>query len=119
MRLTKWCEAVAKYNIRLQKTVEDYGHQLDDIEEYSRHENLIILELPEKSSSERVSDCLSLADDTPVLQVSHKSVDGTVLEFFNTTLGVAFQRQYISIAHRLKAGPKDRVKPVILRVRNQ
>lgn len=118
-RLAKQCELVAKDNARLQKTTEEYGRRLDDMEAYSRRDNLIIRGLPEKSVAERASDAPSLTEGVPVLRESFESVEGTVLEFLNSSLGVVVQPQDISIAHRLKSGPKDRVRPIIVKFKNQ
>jgi hypothetical protein len=46
-------------------------------------------------------------------------VEETVLEFMNTSLGVKVQPQDLAIAHRLKAGEKDKVRPVIVRFLNR
>ena len=119
VRLKNQCEAIAGENTRLLKTVDEHRRRLDDIEAYSRSDNIIIRGLPEKSFAERASDAPALADGTPVLRENHESVEGTVLAFLNSTLGVKVDALDVSIAHRLKAGPREKVRPIIVRFANR
>ena len=41
------------------------------------------------------------------------------LEFLNTSMSVKVQSQDISVAHRLKAGPRDKTRPLIVRFVNR
>ena len=118
-RLQKQCEAVSKDNARLQKIVDTHNRRIDDIESYSRSDNIIIRGLPERSAAERASDAPSLSGDKPTLRESHEAVEATALEFFNSTLGVRVTPQDVSIAHRIKAGPKDKNRPIIVRFSNR
>jgi hypothetical protein len=119
VRLAKQCESTVKENERLQKVVDVHSRRLDDIESYSRSDNLIIRGLPERSAAERASDAPPLSGDRPNLRESHESVEATALEFFNSTLGVKVSPQDISIAHRIKAGPKEKIRPIIVRFNNR
>ena len=83
VRLTRQREAIAHENARFLKTVDEHRRRLDDIEAYTRSDNIIIKGLPEKSFTERAFNAPALADGTPVLRENHQSVEGTVLEFFN------------------------------------
>ena len=106
-------------NAKMQKIIQEHSTRLNDIEAYSRVDNLIIRGLPEKTVAERASDAPALQAGVPLLQESYESVEGTVLEFFNSTLGVRVQPQDISVAHRIKAGLKEKVRPVIVRFQNR
>lgn len=116
-RLTKKCETTEKENARLQKIVDTHSRRLDDIESYSRSDNLIIRGIPERSAAERASDGPPLGGGS--LHESHESVETTILEFFNSTLGVGIKSQDVSIAHRIKPGPQDRIRPIIVRFNNR
>ena len=113
-RLKKRCDDLQDENARLATTCAAQGRQLDDLECYSRNENIIIRGLPEQSAAERATQAVSL-DDDPVLNESHLSVESTVQQFCMDILGVEVQEQDISIAHRLKAGKKETTRPIIVR----
>ena len=118
-RLARQCDSVAKDNARLQKFADETTYRLNDLEGYTKNDNLIIRGLPERSLAEKASGAPTLDDDTSALQEGHESVCGTVVEFFNTSLGVKVQPQDISIAHRIKADPKDKFRPIIIRFVNR
>jgi hypothetical protein len=90
------------------------NERLTTLEEYSRCDNLIIRGIPELSAAERASSA-PLSSDSSLLRESHQQVENSVLSLCRDTLGVKIQPGDISIAHRLKAGPKDRVRPIIVR----
>ena len=117
-RLTKQCEVLATENNNLKKELADQNHRIDDLETYSRCSNLIIRGLPEQSSSERATAALATSDTT-VLNESHLSVEKSVLAFCNDKLNVHVKDSDIAIAHRLKKGPRDSVRPVIVRFINR
>lgn len=123
VRLTKRCEAVEKENERLDKVVAEHGRRLEDMEAYSRTDNLIIRGLPESSAAERATDAPSLDGGAHggahALREGHEAVESSVLTFFNRTLGVNVLPQDISVAHRIKAGKSDKVRPVIVRFANR
>src|SRR5207248_3851333 len=54
-----------------------------------------------------------------VLTESNSSVENTVLEFFRNELHVDISPDDISIAHRLRVGARDSVRPVIVRFNNR
>ena len=118
-RLTTRCQGSEENITRLQKIVNDQNRRLDDIETYSRSDNIIIKGLPERSAAERASDAPPLDDNKRSLQDSYESVEATALNFFNMTLGVNVQPTDLSVAHRLKAGPKDKIRPIIVRFTNR
>lgn len=113
-RLHKRCEDAEKENAELKKTMSSQDRRLDDMESYSRCDNIIIRGLPERSSAERATAATSL-DARPSAQESSEAVESTVVAFVNDSLGVEISPSDISIAHRIKAGPKDTTRPVIVR----
>ena len=114
-RFNTQLESVANENVRLKKLLDESNRRLDDLDSYSRCDNLIIRGLPERTASERASDAPALNDGAPSLRENFEAVESTVLEFFNNKLGVRVGPQDISVAHRLKATERDKVRPVIMR----
>lgn len=101
-------------NSDLQTEVTKQNHRIDELEAFSRSDNLIIRGLPELSAAERATDS---ADGASVLSHhdTNKSVESTFISFCKDSLNVAVSPQDISIAHRLKAGPKDSARPILVR----
>ena len=50
---------------------------------------------------------------------THQAVESTVINFCRDALNVTLAPQDISVAHRLRAGPKDNVRPIIVRFTNR
>ena len=117
-RLSKHCESISAENLALKKEISDLGRRTDDLECYSRSENLIIRGLPEKSAAELATNAPSI-DDRSAQLVGQQSVENTVRAFCKEALGLDITTQDISIAHRLKAGPKDSCRPIIVRFTNR
>ena len=115
LRLNQQCETIVKANENLQKIVDDHSRRLDDIEAYSRSDNLIFRGLPESSLAEAASSAPALEDGSAQLRETNKSVETTIITFCSSALGMTVQPQDISIAHRLKAGTKDKYRPIIVR----
>lgn len=116
VRLGRRLEEAAAETTRLQRTVMEQSERLEDLESYSRSDNLIIRGLPENSAAERATAAATI--DDRIIE-SHGTVETTVVAFLNDKLGVEATVQDISIAHRLKAGPRDKVRPVIVRFVNR
>jgi len=51
--------------------------------------------------------------------VSHESVESTFINSCRDSLNVSISRDAISTAHRMKSGPKDMVRPIIVRFTNR
>ena len=118
-QLADQCKALSAENVELKKRVELNERRVDDLERYSRCDNLIIRGLPEGTSAERASDAPASTDDAATLRNSHKSVEASVLTFIKDALHVNITPADISTAHRLKAGDKDTSRPVIVRFANR
>jgi len=89
------------------------NQRIDELEAFSRSDNLIIRGLPELSAAERATTSADLSS-VSLLDTS-KSVESNVIKFCRDSLNVTVTSQDISIAHRLKAGPKDSARPILVR----
>ena len=118
VKLNSVCESVVKENAILKQTIEEHSRRIDDMEVYGRSSDIIIKGLPEKSASEMATSAPSL-DDHSMLQESHESVAQNVIKFCKDALGVALLPQDITVAHRLKPGQRDTVRPIIVRFVNR
>ena len=101
-------------NVQLRKELSQQNQRLDDLEAYSRSDNLIIRGLPEISMAERAS--VSLEGQSA--SISHvetcSAVEKNFISFCRDSLNVNVSSQDISIAHRIKAGPKDTTRLIIV-----
>ena len=105
-------QVLEKTNTELRQQTTRLTERLEALESYSKLDNLIIKGLPEKSYAERGS--LS-AESSDVIVESQASVMSTVLTFCKDTLHVPVMESDVSTAHRMKAGPKDKIRPIIVR----
>lgn len=104
-------------NQRLRDQVMEQGGRLEELEIYSRSHDLVIRGLPESSYSEVAT--ASVQDSASQSAESHSSVAKTVLRFCNDKLSVVVDASEISVAHRLKQGKNDNVRPIIVRFTNR
>ena len=88
--------------------------RLSALETYTRRDNLIFRGIPERSAAERATAAGS-SDGTGVEEESSQAVEETIVALCNDRMGISLHARDIAIAHRLKAGPKDRHRPVIVR----
>lgn len=86
--------------------------RVDELENYSRMDNLIIHGLPESSYAELSSDS-SVSQDTPT-QTNQETLKN-VLNFCQARLGLDVEKSDISIAHRIPRGKHDKHRPIIVR----
>jgi hypothetical protein len=117
-RLTDQCNALMLENADIKKQLSACSQRVDELERYSRSDNLIIRGLPESSAAERASAAPPLHDGA-TLQDSHRSVEASVVSFVKDALKIDIQPTDISTAHRIKAGLKDTTRPVIVRFTNR
>ena len=118
-RLTKRCDESDLVNAQLRNQLAEQRQRLDDLDAYSRSDNLIIRGLPENSVAEIASASGSSTSDAVRTSDTHQCVQSTVISFCREALGVTVTPNDISIAHRLKAGAKDTVRPVLIRFTNR
>src|SRR6218665_859713 len=82
--------------------------RLDDLETYSRAEHLVVYGLPE----------LTLAEISSNSNSSYESSDatcGAVVALCRDRLGIQLANQDISVAHRIQAGKKCKIRPIVVR----
>jgi hypothetical protein len=115
-RISKKCETLQAENVELRKMFDAHDGRIEASERYSRRDNIIITGLPEDSFAERATRPASGNLAAP--SESHASVESTVLEFIQSTLGVDIAARDIAIAHRLRAGKNDQTRPIIVRFNN-
>lgn len=88
--------------------------KLDVLERSNRANNLIIRGLPETTLAERSS-----ADgnpEAPMVSSNKSSIVQSVCEFLQKDLNMIIDPEDVSYAYRLKAGPKDKVRPVLVKL---
>ena len=117
-RLSDQCKALVVENTDMKKQLVECGRRVEELERYSRCDNLIIRGLPETTSAEIASAALPLQDGA-TLRDSHRSVEASVISFVKEELKIDILPSDISTAHRIKAGPKDASRPVIVRFTNR
>ena len=105
-------------NDGLRQQMTSQTSRIEALETYSRLDNPIVKGLPEQSYAERGSPAANHADDTQSA-TSHLAVESTVLSFIRDRLHVECSPSDISTAHRIKAGPKDTIRPIIVRFTNR
>ena len=108
-------EKAAEERQTLTEENEALRKRIDDMEAYSRCENLVIHGIPPSSFSDAVSSrpadqSLRGSSSTAIDQSPTESNAGTeaaVLALANSTLGLNLTREDISVAHRLPKRPLD------------
>lgn len=118
-RQAKQYDILALDNVNLQKLVSEQSRRLNELETYSRRENLIIRGLPESSFAESAtaSSTSSAADN--VAEDSSSAIERSVVLFCRNKLNIDLKESDISSAHRLKKGIKDDTRPLIVRFVNR
>ena len=117
-RLADQCKALATENAAMKTQLTVCNQRVDELERYSRCDNLVIRGLPESSAAEMASAAPPLQDGA-TLRESHRSVEASVITFVRKSLKIDIEPSDISTAHRIKAGPKDAARPVIVRFTNR
>ena len=111
--LNKKVDSLEAVNNDLKKELNKQQERLDELEAFTRSDNLVIRGLVEQTAAERATGSMHSTASSHV-DLS-RSVEQNVIAFCNDTLNVAVSSQDISIAHRLKAGPKDTARPILVR----
>ena len=109
---------MAEENKRLRLIVDAQGGRLDELERYSRRDNLIISGLPEGSYAEAGTSSIGSPDDESPVE-SSTATEKTVLRLLKNTMGLDISAGDITIAHRLKKGKRDSTRPIIVRLLNK
>ena len=102
-------------NTQLKAVNTDVTKRLNDLETFTRRENIIISGLPEGSFAE-VASASSGSTTTDMAQESSSvAVEQTVINFCHEKLNINIGHGDISVAHRLKKGSRDTVRPILVR----
>ena len=117
LALTETVARVEQENVCLRQLVDAQGVRVEEMERYSRRDNLIISGLPEGSYAEAATNA---NDDTPEPNTeSSLATEKSVLKLFRETMGLQLTADDITVAHRLKKGKKDTHRPIIVRLVNK
>lgn len=116
LELSTRVDALEAETSKLQGVVQEQARRIEGMEAYSRTDQLVIRGLPEVTYAERAS-----ASTTPGIgiQESVDAVEKAFIAFCGDKLNVTVDQRDISIIHRLKAGSRDSVRPVIVRFTNK
>lgn len=115
VRQTKEVADLRRENADLVKQLADHDHKLEELESYSKCDNLIIRGLPESSTAERASGSPLSAGAISKPLESSRAVELAVIEFCRESLDVNVSSHDISAAHRIRGGGKDKSRPIIVR----
>jgi len=113
-------DQLKKDNDDLKMKLQHQAKYLDDIETYSKQENLIIHGLPTTSMSEAVgSSQQPTGTEVRTIHETSRTTESTFLDFCRTQLRVDIHPTDISICHRLKKRDNMSYPPVIVRFANR
>jgi len=94
-------------------------NRVDELEAFSRSDNLIIRGLPEVTYAERAAGSRLPTADSEPMDHSVKAVEDSVINFCHASLDIEITRNDISVAHRMKSSSKDTARPIIVRFTNR
>lgn len=100
-------------NAALRAELNAEQKRVQELERYSRVDNIIISGLPESYASATGSYSASPDENAGVENVAESET--AFVQFCHEKLNVVIKDTDISIAHRLKKGPNDRYRPMIIR----
>lgn len=103
--------SVVAVNVELER-------RLEELERYSRRDNLIISGLPEGSYAEAGTSSTATSTSNHPTE-SSTTTERVVHKFLTDTMGLDVQPGDITIAHRLKKGKSDNTRPIIVRLVNK
>lgn len=109
---------LVKENKELKVKLQTQGDYLNQLETYTKQENLIIQGLPLASYAESANAQHSDANDTALEHESSSTTELAVLRLCNEKLGIDITPNDISVCHRLKKSPKMQHPAVIVRFTN-
>lgn len=104
-----------KDNVELRKRSEQYEHQIDALESYSRVDNVIIYGLPESYAESTSVKSATAGDNVGDPQENSRQSEKVFLDLCTNQLGVSIQPGDISICHRLRKSAKAQFRPLIVR----
>lgn len=108
-----------KENVELKTKVYRQSQYMEQLETYSKQENLIINGLPTVLSETVASSGQSTESDVQVIHESSSTTETAFLKLCSSRLGVDVKSSDISICHRLKKKDNMQYPPVIVRFTNR
>lgn len=102
---------LADENDSLKKRLSSVEERIEFLDRESKQQNIIIRGLPETSYSERGS-ADGFQDSTTT---KHESVGKTVSDMLSKELGIKISDDDMTTAFRMRAGPHDKVRPILVR----
>lgn len=111
-------ETLKRENVELRSRSSIQDKRIEELDSYSRADNLIVRGLPERSSAERATGGLVM-DSSITNADTHQSVENTFISFCSEKLNITVNSSDISVAHRLKPSSNDSVRPLIVRFTNR
>lgn len=112
-------ETLRKDNSELKAKLNNQFQYMEQIETYSKQENLIIHGLPSTMSETVSAAQQSSEDETRIVHESSTTTESTLINFCTSKLGVSIKPTDISICHRLKKKDNMLYPPVIVRFTNR
>jgi len=103
-------------NADLVDVTSDLTKRLEDLEAYSRRENVIICGLPEGSFVESATRSADLLPSDTAQEGSSAAVENSVIAFCRDKLDIDLQPGDISSAHHMRKGDKDSTRPIIMSI---
>jgi len=108
-----------KDNSELKAKLNSQSQYIEQIETYSKQENLIIQGLPSNMAESVSAAQQSSGDDVHVAHESSATTESTFLKFCTDRLGINVKPMDISICHRLKKADNMQHPPIIVRFTNR
>jgi hypothetical protein len=99
----------------LRARVRDSEVRIEEVELYSRGHDVIVRGLAENTHAQRAHPSSDPNSAAMTMTETSTVLEDAIVDMCNNQLGLTVQRQDISVAHRLRASAKDRVRPVIVR----
>ena len=106
-------------NTKLKADVAQYESRIDQLEEYTRIDNLIIKGIPEDYSTAVKGFVTSSESGTVVNRENPDTTLASVLQFCQSTLQIDVTAADISVTHRLPKNLNDKYQPIIVRFTNR
>jgi hypothetical protein len=101
-------------NDSLRNELNSACQKIESLEAYSKRSNLIFTGIETTSFADAVTQQTDATTEQSDYE-STSSVENAVVELVNVQMKVQISKQDISVAHRLRKRPNDKVAPVIVR----
>lgn len=116
-KLNEKVRVVAEENQAMKTRLSAAESQLDNFERERRLNSIVIRGLPEGSYGERATAAVITGEASSGTR--HASVAETVIDMCRRDLNIQIQTQDVVEAFRMKPGPKDNCRPVLIKFANQ